>query len=80
MRLPASYPSPNAPSNHNTHTLPSPHLISHFPHPPPPWVQSALGKAVVVAMICVGVVLIPVQATAFYAELQARRVVRGECG
>lgn len=39
--------------------------------------QSALGKAVVVAMICVGVVLIPVQATAFYAELQARRVVRG---
>jgi len=36
-----------------------------------------LGKACVVAMIAVGIVLIPVQAATFYNELAARRVVRG---
>ena len=37
-----------------------------------------LGKAVVLAMICLGVVAIPVQAAQVYAELSARRVVLGE--
>lgn len=40
--------------------------------------QTFLGKAVVLGMICLGVVLIPVQAAQVYAELSARRVVLGE--
>ena len=36
-----------------------------------------LGQAAVLAMIAVGLVLIPVQAAQFYAEVSARRVVRG---
>ncbi|GAB4817363.1 hypothetical protein N2152v2_004409 [Parachlorella kessleri] len=36
-----------------------------------------LGKAVVLATICLGVVAIPVQAAQVYAELSARRVVLG---
>ncbi|KAL4423371.1 hypothetical protein ABPG77_004302 [Micractinium sp. CCAP 211/92] len=39
--------------------------------------QTFLGKAVVIATICVGVVTIPVQAAQLYAEFTARRVVRG---
>ncbi|KAL4448241.1 hypothetical protein ABPG75_005460 [Micractinium tetrahymenae] len=39
--------------------------------------QTYLGKAVVIATICVGVVTIPVQAAQLYAEFTARRVVRG---
>ena len=39
--------------------------------------KTFLGGLVVLAAICVGVVLIPVQATQFYTELNARRVVRG---
>ena len=42
--------------------------------------RTLLGKAVVLGMIAVGVVLIPVQATQFYAEFMARRVRRGERG
>ncbi|PSC70953.1 transcription factor MYB44-like isoform B [Micractinium conductrix] len=38
---------------------------------------SFLGKAVVIATICIGVVAIPVQAAQLYAEFTARRVVRG---
>ena len=38
---------------------------------------SFLGRAAVLGMIAVGIVLIPVQAAAFYAEFSARRVVRG---
>jgi voltage-gated potassium channel Kch len=38
---------------------------------------TVLGKLVVIGAILVGVVMIPVQATQFYAELVARRVVRG---
>ena len=39
--------------------------------------QSNLGKLAVLAMICVGVVLIPVQTSALYAQLTARRVTLG---
>ena len=39
--------------------------------------KSLLGKAVVIATICIGVVVIPVQAAQLYAEFAARRVVRG---
>ncbi len=39
--------------------------------------QSDLGKLAVLAMICVGVVLIPVQTSALYAQLTARRVTLG---
>lgn len=39
--------------------------------------KSMLGRAAVLAMIAVGIVLIPVQAAAFYSEVNARRVVRG---
>lgn len=39
--------------------------------------QTVLGRACVLAMIAVGVVLIPVQAAQFYSEVTARRVVRG---
>lgn len=38
---------------------------------------SFLGRAAVLGMIAVGIVLIPVQAAAFYTELSARRVIRG---
>ena len=41
--------------------------------------QSNLGKLAVLAMICVGVVLIPVQTSALYAQLTARRVTLGIC-
>ena len=41
--------------------------------------QSNLGKLAVLAMICVGVVLIPVQTSALYAQLTARRVTLGAC-
>lgn len=51
-----------------------PHLEEY-----PPSVQTFLGKAVVLAMICLGVVAIPVQAAQVYTELSARRVVLGEC-
>ena len=40
--------------------------------------HSLLGKAVVIATISIGVVMIPVQAAQLYAEFTARRVVRGE--
>ena len=40
--------------------------------------HTLLGKAVVIATICIGVVLIPVQAAQLYAEVSARRVVRGK--
>ena len=40
--------------------------------------QSNLGKLAVLAMICVGVVLIPVQTSALYAQLTARRVTLGK--
>jgi hypothetical protein len=40
--------------------------------------QTVLGKVLIVATICIGVVLIPVQAAQLYAEFTARRVVRGE--
>jgi hypothetical protein len=36
-----------------------------------------LGKAVVIATISIGVVMIPVQAAQLYAEFTARRVIRG---
>lgn len=36
-----------------------------------------VGKACVVAMIAVGIVMIPVQAAAFYNEVSARRVTKG---
>ena len=38
---------------------------------------SPLGKAAVLGMICVGVVLIPVQTSQLYAQLTARRVTLG---
>jgi hypothetical protein len=38
---------------------------------------SLFGRLAVLGMIAVGIVLIPVQAAAFYAEVSARRVVRG---
>jgi voltage-gated potassium channel Kch len=38
---------------------------------------SLLGRAAILAMIALGIVLIPVQAAAFYSEVNARRVVRG---
>ena len=38
---------------------------------------SFLGRACILAMIAVGIVLIPVQAATFYSEVSARRVVRG---
>ena len=38
---------------------------------------SFMGRAAILGMIALGIVLIPVQAAAFYAELNARRVVRG---
>lgn len=38
---------------------------------------SFIGRAAILAMIALGIVLIPVQAAAFYAELSARRVIRG---
>ncbi len=40
-------------------------------------VSSTFGKAAVLAMICVGVVLIPVQTSQLYAQLTARRVTLG---
>ena len=40
--------------------------------------KSNLGKLAVLAMICVGVVLIPVQTSALYAQLTARRVTLGD--
>jgi len=42
-------------------------------------VSSTLGKAAVLAMICVGVVLIPVQTSQLYSQLTARRVTLGLC-
>ena len=39
---------------------------------------SVLGKAAVLAMILVGVVLIPVQTSQLYSQLTARRVTLGE--
>ena len=41
-----------------------------------------VGRFAVLVMICVGVVLIPVQASQVYTQLQARRVTLGEtdCG
>lgn len=42
--------------------------------------SSVLGKAVVLGMICVGVVLIPVQTSQLYSQLTARRVALGEPG
>ena len=41
-----------------------------------------VGRFAVLVMICVGVVLIPVQASQVYSQLQARRVTLGEtdCG
>ena len=75
------------------HTTPCPHPHPHhIPHPPAPVqvvttlttvgfgdvvAKSLLGKAVVIATICIGVVVIPVQAAQLYAEFAARRVVRG---
>ena len=38
---------------------------------------STLGKAAVLGMICVGVVLIPVQTSQLYAQLTARKVTLG---
>ena len=38
---------------------------------------SVVGQACVVAMIAIGIVLIPVQAAAFYNEVSARRTVKG---
>ena len=38
---------------------------------------SLLGRAAIMAMIAVGIVLLPVQAAQFYSELSARRVIRG---
>lgn len=38
---------------------------------------SVLGRAAILGMIALGIVLIPVQAAAFYSEVSARRVVRG---
>lgn len=40
-------------------------------------VSSTLGKVAVLGMICVGVVLIPVQTSQLYAQLTARRVTLG---
>ncbi len=37
-----------------------------------------VGRFAVLVMICVGVVLIPVQASQVYSQLQARRVTLGE--
>lgn len=37
-----------------------------------------VGRFAVLVMICVGVVLIPVQASQVYTQLQARRVTLGE--
>ena len=37
-----------------------------------------VGRFAVLVMICVGVVLIPVQASQVYIQLQARRVTLGE--
>ncbi len=42
-------------------------------------VSSLLGKVAVLGMICVGVVLIPVQTSQLYAQLTARRVTLGAC-
>lgn len=39
--------------------------------------QTVFGKAFVVIMIAVGLVLIPVQAALFYNEISARRVIKG---
>ena len=39
--------------------------------------QTVFGKAFVVVMIAVGLVLIPVQAALFYNEISARRVIKG---
>jgi len=38
---------------------------------------SVLGRAAILAMIALGIVLIPVQAASFYSEVSARRVIRG---
>jgi hypothetical protein len=38
---------------------------------------STLGKAAVLGMICVGVVLIPVQTSQLYAQLTARKITLG---
>ena len=40
--------------------------------------QTFVGRFAVLVMICVGVVLIPVQASQVYNQLQARRVTLGE--
>ena len=40
-------------------------------------VSSTLGRAAVLAMICVGVVLIPVQTSQLYTQLSARRLTLG---
>ena len=37
-----------------------------------------VGRFAVLVMICIGVVLIPVQASQVYSQLQARRVTLGE--